>query len=97
MSVVRPSKTVLFTGGGTGGHLFPGIALAEEFQRQEKDINIVFAGTKRGLEARVIPELGYPLAFLDVQGLVGVKGIKRIKSLFNLPRAVIQALILLVR
>jgi UDP-N-acetylglucosamine--N-acetylmuramyl-(pentapeptide) pyrophosphoryl-undecaprenol N-acetylglucosamine transferase len=97
MSVARPVKTVLFAGGGTGGHLFPGIALAEEFQRQEDAINIVFAGTRRGLEARVIPELGYTLVFLEVHGLVGVKGIKRVKSLANLPKAVIQALILLVR
>ncbi|MCK5915934.1 MAG: glycosyltransferase, partial [Deltaproteobacteria bacterium] len=97
MSVVIPVKTVLFAGGGTGGHLFPGIALAEEFQCREKDINIVFAGTKRGLEARVIPELGYPLVFLEVRGLVGVKGIKRLQALFNFPKALIQALILLVR
>jgi len=97
MSVVRPSKTVLFAGGGTGGHLFPGIALAEEFKQRDPEVKIVFAGTRRGLEARVIPELGYPLVFLKVQGLVGVKGLKRIKALFNFPKAVIQALILLVR
>lgn len=97
MSVVRPAKTVLFAGGGTGGHLFPGIALAEEFKRHDPEVKIIFAGTRRGLEARVIPEIGYPLVFLKVQGLVGVKGIKRIKALFNFPKAVIQALILLVR
>ncbi len=97
MSVVRPAKTVLFAGGGTGGHLFPGIALAEEFQRLEPEVNIVFAGTRRGLEARVLPEIGYPLVFLEVQGLVGVRGLKRIKALANFPKAFIQALILLVR
>ncbi len=97
MSVARPVKTVLFAGGGTGGHLFPGIALAEEFKLREPKIKIVFAGTRRGLEARVLPELGYPLVFLRVQGLVGIKGVKRLKALVNFPRAVIQALILLVR
>ena len=97
MSVARPAKTVLFAGGGTGGHLFPGIALAEEFKQRDPEIKIVFAGTRRGLEARVIPEIGYPLVFLKVQGLVGVKGLKRLKALFNFPKAVIQALILLVR
>lgn len=97
MSVARPAKTVLFAGGGTGGHLFPGIALAAEFKQRDPEVKIVFAGTRRGLEARVIPEIGYPLVFLKVQGLVGVKGLKRIKSLFNFPKAVIQALILLVR
>ncbi len=97
MSVARPAETILFAGGGTGGHLFPGIALAEEFRRRQPDINIVFAGTERGLEARVIPELGYPLALLEVHGLVGVKGMRRFKALVNFPKAVIQALILLVR
>jgi len=97
MSVARPAKTVLFAGGGTGGHLFPGIALAEEFKQRDSEIKIIFAGTRRGLEARVIPEMGYPLLFLKVQGLVGVKGLKRAKALSNFPKAVIQALILLVR
>ena len=97
MSVARPAKTVLFAGGGTGGHLFPGIALAEEFKLRDPEVKIVFAGTRRGLEARVIPELGYPLVFLKVQGLVGVKGVKRLQALANFPKAVIQALILLVR
>ncbi len=103
MSVVKPAKTkipaltILFAGGGTGGHLFPGIALAEEFRRRRPETRIVFAGTQRGLEARVIPELGYPLVFLEVQGLVGIRGRRRLKALFNFPKAVIQALILLVR
>ena len=92
-----PAKTILFAGGGTGGHLFPGIALAEEFRRRQPEIKIVFAGTRRGLEARVIPDLGYPLAFLEVHGLVGISGRRRLKALLNFPKAVIQALILLVR
>ena len=103
MSVAKPDKikipaqTILFAGGGTGGHLFPGIALAEEFLKRQPETRIVFAGTRRGLEARVIPELGYPLAFLEVHGLVGIRGWRRIKALLNFPKAVIQALILLVR
>ena len=92
-----PAKTILFAGGGTGGHLFPGIALAEEFRLRQADTRIVFAGTRRGLEARVIPELGYPLVFLKVYGLVGTGGRRRAKALLNFPRAVIQALIILAR
>ncbi len=94
---ITPAKTILFAGGGTGGHLFPGIALAEEFLRREPNAKIVFAGTRRGIEARVIPELGYPLALLEVHGLVGVSGLRRLKAIFNFPKAVIQALIVLVR
>ncbi|MEA3333006.1 MAG: undecaprenyldiphospho-muramoylpentapeptide beta-N-acetylglucosaminyltransferase [Pseudomonadota bacterium] len=94
---IIPAKTILFAGGGTGGHLFPGIALAEEFLRREPKTKIVFAGTRRGIEARVIPDLGYPLAFLEVHGLVGVSRRRRLKAMFNFPKAVIQALIILVR
>lgn len=94
---ITSAKTILFAGGGTGGHLFPGIALAEEFIRREPETKIVFAGTRRGIEARVIPELGYPLSFLEVHGLVGVSGRRRLTALFNFPKAVIQALIILVR
>ena len=94
---IAPAKTILFAGGGTGGHLFPGIALAEEFCRQQPDFEIVFAGTRRGIEARIIPELGYPLVFLEVHGLVGVAGRQRLKALLSFPKAVIQALIILVR
>ncbi len=97
MSHARPVETILFAGGGTGGHLFPGVALAEEFQRRDSKVRIVFAGTRRGLEARVIPELGYPLAFLEVHGLVGIGGRRRLKALLSFPRALVQALILLVR
>ena len=94
---ITPVKTILFAGGGTGGHLFPGVALAEEFSRRHPDVEIVFAGTRRGLEARVIPELGYPLILLEVHGLVGISGRRRLKALFSFPKAVIQALIILVR
>ncbi|MBN2706779.1 MAG: undecaprenyldiphospho-muramoylpentapeptide beta-N-acetylglucosaminyltransferase [Deltaproteobacteria bacterium] len=103
MSVAKPAevknrvRTILFAGGGTGGHLFPGIALAREFCRRQPDTQVVFAGTRRGLEARVIPALGYPLAFLEVHGLVGVSRRRRLQALGNFPKAVIQALILLVR
>ncbi|NPA24339.1 MAG: undecaprenyldiphospho-muramoylpentapeptide beta-N-acetylglucosaminyltransferase [Deltaproteobacteria bacterium] len=97
MSHARPVETILFAGGGTGGHLFPGVALAEEFQRRDPQVRIVFAGTRRGLEARVIPQLGYPLVFLEVHGLVGIGGRRRLKALLSFPRALVQALILLVR
>jgi len=91
MSVAKRAKiitprTILFAGGGTGGHLFPGIALAEEFLRRDPQTKIVFAGTRRGIEARVIPELGYPLAFLEVHGLVGVSRRRRLKAIFNFPK-----------
>jgi UDP-N-acetylglucosamine--N-acetylmuramyl-(pentapeptide) pyrophosphoryl-undecaprenol N-acetylglucosamine transferase len=81
----------LIAGGGTGGHLFPGVALAEELRARDPGATIRFVGTKRGIEARVLPDLGWDLATIEVSGLktVGVAG--AIRGLFRLPRALWQA------
>jgi len=60
---------VVFAGGGTGGHLYPAIAMAEAFQRRMENFKCVFVGTERGIEARVIPQLGYRLELVPVRGL----------------------------
>jgi len=66
MSTLR----VVFAGGGTGGHLYPAIAIAEEFQRRVQNFQCVFVGTARGIEARVIPKLSYRLELVAVRGLL---------------------------
>ncbi len=58
----------LFAGGGTGGHLYPAIAIAQKLREFEPEAEIHFTGTSRGVEARVIPEMGYPLHLLAVRG-----------------------------
>jgi len=50
---------VIFAGGGTGGHLFPAIAIAEEIRKQVPDATILFIGTKDKIEARVVPQKGF--------------------------------------
>jgi len=90
-------KTIMFAGGGTGGHLFPGIALAQEFRRRFPEVDIIFAGTRKGLEVRVIPPLGYRLVFIKIGGLVGKGLMHRLKVIVLLPRSLVQALVLLVR
>lgn len=72
---------VIIAGGGTGGHLFPGLALAEEFKRRDPSTEVIFVGTEHGLEARVIPREGYTLKFLRAEGLVGVSIIKKLKAI----------------
>jgi len=62
---------LLIAGGGTGGHLFPGIAVAEELLARGPGHAVLFAGTDRGLEARVLPPLGLPFATVRAAGLVG--------------------------
>lgn len=82
---------LLIAGGGTGGHLFPGVAIAEELRAREPEAAVRFVGTAKGIEARVLPELGWDLALIEVSGLktVGVWG--AVKGLFRLPRALWQA------
>ncbi len=82
---------MLIAGGGTGGHLYPGVALAEELTTRQKGNEVLFVGTKRGIEARVIPELGYPIEYMDVVGLKRKGLIGLLKGLLRLPRSFMQA------
>ena len=59
---------LLVAGGGTGGHVFPGIALAEEVVTRHPKNDVVFVGTARGLEARWCPAAGFPIELIDVRG-----------------------------
>ena len=63
-------STILIAGGGTGGHVFPAVAVAEALQRAA-DVEVVFCGTARGVEARVVPARGWKLEILDVEPLKG--------------------------
>jgi UDP-N-acetylglucosamine--N-acetylmuramyl-(pentapeptide) pyrophosphoryl-undecaprenol N-acetylglucosamine transferase len=71
---------IIIAGGGTGGHLFPGIAVAEEFMRRDGSCRIIFAGTRHGIEARVIPREGYQIRFLKAEGLVGRSIFRKVKA-----------------
>ncbi len=62
---------LLLAGGGTGGHLFPAVALAQKLLQQDQDAAVQFVGTEKGLEARLLPTLGLPLATVDMAGVVG--------------------------
>jgi UDP-N-acetylglucosamine--N-acetylmuramyl-(pentapeptide) pyrophosphoryl-undecaprenol N-acetylglucosamine transferase len=82
---------VLIAGGGTGGHLYPGIALAREIRRRDPSAAVTFVGTATGVEARVVPREGFPLALIRVAGLKGTSGITRIKGFAVLPLAALDA------
>ena len=68
---------VIFAGGGTGGHLFPGLAVAREFQRRDPMTEILFMGSAQGIEYRVLPKQGYRLETLPVHGLSTCGGLAR--------------------
>ncbi len=82
---------LLIAGGGTGGHLFPGIALAEELTTSNKTNEVVFVGTARGIEAREVPRAGFPLEFIEVTGLKGKGPLQLLKGLLRLPLALVQS------
>ncbi len=86
------SKTILIAGGGTGGHVYPGIALADEMCRLRPDLNVEWVGTQDRIEARVVPRAGYTIHHLDVQFLKGRSGLGLIKAAFALPGAIFRAM-----
>lgn len=61
----------MIAGGGTGGHLFPGLAMAEELRRRDPSTEVFFVGTEHGIEARIIPREGYQIRFIRAEGIVG--------------------------
>ncbi len=82
---------MLIAGGGTGGHVFPGIALAEEVVTRHPDNDVVFVGTPRGLEATVVPAAGFPIELIQVQGIKGRGLVRALGSLALLPRAFVAS------
>ena len=82
---------VLIAGGGTGGHLYPGIALARELKRRDGGTTVTFVGTATGVEAQVVPREGFPLQLIRVAGLKGKRGLERVKGFALLPLAAIDA------
>jgi UDP-N-acetylglucosamine--N-acetylmuramyl-(pentapeptide) pyrophosphoryl-undecaprenol N-acetylglucosamine transferase len=83
---------IIIAGGGTGGHLFPGIAVAEEFIKRDASNRVLFVGTRHGIEARVIPREGYTIRFLKAEGLIGRSVFKQIRAVFLFLLSVFQSL-----
>lgn len=84
-------KTLMIGGGGTGGHIYPAIAIAEEFVSRAPNRRVVFVGTEYGLEKTIVPKAGFPLEFISVGGLKGKGPLDLIKNIFRLPFGLFQA------
>ena len=84
-------RRVMVAGGGTGGHLFPGLAVVEELRRRVPELEVRFVGTARGIEARILPDRGEALDLLDVTPLKGQGVGARFKSFARIPAAMKQA------
>lgn len=86
---------VLITGGGTGGHVFPGLAAAAEIIARGARVHWI--GTRSGMEARLVPSAGIAIDFLDIAGVRGKRRIEQLLAPWRVLRAVLQALRLLRR
>ncbi len=72
---------LLIAGGGTGGHVFPALAIAGEWMSRGKERDVVLVGTQRGIEMKLVPQAGLPLETLRVAGLKGKGGTTLLKNL----------------
>ncbi len=95
------AMTLLIAGGGTGGHVFPALAVAREWLgRGGNEVadataggarQVVFVGTDRGMEAKLVPQAGFPLETIRVAGLKGMGGMKLLRNLALLPAAMLDS------
>lgn len=85
-------KKAMIAAGGTGGHIFPGIAVAEEIAKQAPGTEIVFAGTSRGLESEIVPRHGWKIVLMKSNSLKDKSGIAKLVSAARIPIAVARAI-----
>ena len=82
---------VLIAAGGTGGHIYPGIAVAKEIARRYPESEVRFVGTIRGLENKLVPQAGFQLSLIDSAGLKNVGPVARVRGLLVLPKSILAA------
>lgn len=80
----------VLAGGGTGGHVIPALAIAQEL-RSRYNADVIFIGTARGIETRLVPSAGFPLKLIEIGALNRVSLATRLKTIFTLPRAIFAA------
>lgn len=82
---------VLIAAGGTGGHIYPGIAVAKEIMRRDETSEVLFVGTARGLETKIVPDNGFQLSLIKSAGLKNVGFVGKLKGLLILPKSFLEA------
>lgn len=93
--MIRSARPIMVMAGGTGGHVFPALAVANYLRAQGE--NIIWMGTRSGIESRLVPQAGIPVEWLKVQGIRGKGGFTLAMAPFKLVRACWQALKILRR
>lgn len=97
MTGTARSTTLVIAGGGTGGHIYPAIAIAREYLARDPQRKVVFVGTGHGLEKKLVPAAGFPLEFLSVGGLKGKSFAETVRNVLRLPAAFVGAWRILTR
>jgi UDP-N-acetylglucosamine--N-acetylmuramyl-(pentapeptide) pyrophosphoryl-undecaprenol N-acetylglucosamine transferase len=92
MSDEKRNIKVLIACGGTGGHIFPGIAIGQAIARAKPDASIIFAGTQRGLEETIVPKMGWRLVFVGSTSIKDRKGVFRTLAYLRLPFSILGAI-----
>lgn len=82
---------VLIAAGGTGGHIYPGIAVAKEIMRRDPSSVVKFVGTAHGLETRLVPNAGFELSLIESAGLKNVSLMAKVRGLLMLPKSIFVA------
>jgi UDP-N-acetylglucosamine--N-acetylmuramyl-(pentapeptide) pyrophosphoryl-undecaprenol N-acetylglucosamine transferase len=82
---------VIIAAGGTGGHIYPGIAVAKEIVRRDAESKVLFVGTSRGLETKIVPANDFELSLINSAGLKNVGLLGKLKGLFILPKSFLEA------
>src|SRR6266702_5179448 len=82
---------LLIAAGGTGGHIYPAIAVAKEIMRRDSASVVRFVGTARGLENRLVPQAGFELSLIESAGLVNMGLMQRLRGLLVLPKSFLAA------
>ena len=82
---------VIISGGGTGGHIYPAVTIAQKILELQPGTDMLFVGTKEGLESSIVPKLGYEIKYLQVEGFTRSIGLKLLKNIFAAIKSCFQA------
>jgi UDP-N-acetylglucosamine--N-acetylmuramyl-(pentapeptide) pyrophosphoryl-undecaprenol N-acetylglucosamine transferase len=90
LKILKLRRRIIIAGGGTGGHIFPALAIANALRKKEPDMDILFVGAKGKMEMEKIPEAGYPIKGIDIAGYNRSSLIKNLALPYKLVKSLFQ-------